>query len=94
MKVKVKFSAISELVSLFEGRKDIQLNFPGRTLKDLLDHLTLKLGPKKRGIFVGEKGEISPHLLVLVNGRPIPGLNRLSQRLRENDIVELTLPLG
>ena len=94
MKVKVKFSAIPELVSLFEGRKDIQLDFPGLTLKDLLDQLALKVGPKKKGIFVGDKGEISPHILVLINGRPIPGLNKLNQRLRGNDVVELTLPLG
>lgn len=94
MKVKVKFSTIPELVSLFEGRKDIQLDFPGRTLKDLLDHLALKVGPKKKGTFLSDKGEISPHILVLISGRPIPGLNRLSERLRENDVVELTLPLG
>jgi hypothetical protein len=97
MKVKVKFSAIPELVSLFGGRKDIQLiqlDFPGRTLKDLLDHLALKVGPKKQGIFLSDKGEISPHILVLINGRPIRGLNRVGRMLRENDVVELALPLG
>ena len=91
MKVKVKFSAIPELVSLFEGRKDIQLDFPGRTLKDLLDHLILKVGPKKKGIFLSDTGEVSPHILVLINGRPIRGLNRVGKMLRENDVVELAL---
>ncbi len=94
MKVKVKFSAIPGLVSLFEGRKEVKLDFRGRILKDLLDHLTLKVGPKNKEIFLSDKGEISPHILVLINGRPIRGLNRVRKMLRENDVVELTLPLG
>jgi sulfur carrier protein ThiS len=94
MKVTIKFSAIPELVSIFKGKKEAQVDFTGDTVKDLLDHLALKVGPKKRDIFVNDRGRISPHVLVLINGRPISGLKRLGQGLQENDTVELTLPLG
>ena len=94
MKVAVKFSAMPDLVSIFKGKNEVQVDFTGDTVKDLLDHLSLKIDSKKKGIFFNDQGEISPHVLVLINGRPISGLDRLGQRLRENDVVELTLPLG
>jgi sulfur carrier protein ThiS len=94
MKVKVKFSVMPELVRIFKGKKEVPLDFPGETLKDLFHHLALKLGPRKKDMFLDDRGRISPHVLVLINGKPLSGSNQLGQRLQENDVVELTLPLG
>lgn len=94
MKVMVKFPALPELVSTFEGKKEIRVDFAGNTVKELLHHLFLKVGAKRGSIFFDDGARISPHVLVLVNGRPIPGLNRVGKMLREDDVVELTLPLG
>jgi sulfur carrier protein ThiS len=94
MKVTVKFSAIPELLSIFKDEKEVEVDFTGDTVKDLLHNLFLKIGPKKGGIFVNDQGEISPWVSVLINGRYIFSSSRLSQKLQENDVVELTLSLG
>lgn len=94
MKVTVKFSAIPELLSIFKDEKEVQVDFTGNTVKDLLYHLAVKVGPRKKDIFLDGRGRISPHVLVLINGKPVSGSNQRGQRLQENDVVELTLPLG
>lgn len=94
MKVTVKFRGIPELVSVFEEEKQIQMDFTGSTLKDLLHQLSLKIGPKKKGTFLNDRGEILPNLLVLINGKYTPGMNPLSKWLRENDVIELLLAPG
>jgi hypothetical protein len=94
MKVKVKFWGIPGLLSFFKGKKELQMDFIGETVKDLIHHLSLKVGPKERGFFVNDQGEISPDLFVFINGKWFSGSNRFSQRLRENDLIELTLAAG
>lgn len=94
MRVTIKFWQMPELVSVFKGEKENRVDFAGDTVEDLLHHLFLKIGSKKRGIFINEQGEISPYVFVLINGRYISGSNRLRQRLRENDVIELTLAAG
>jgi sulfur carrier protein ThiS len=92
MRVMVKF--YPELVAISKGKKEVRVNFPGETVKDLLHYLALKGSPEKRGILFTDKGEISPYILVLINGKYIPGLDPHSRRLREHDSVELTVALG
>jgi len=94
MKVTVKFLAIPGLLSIFKDEEEVQVDFAGNTVKDLLYQLAMKLGPRKKDIFLDDRGRISPHVLVLINGKPLSGSNQLGQRLQENDVVELTLPLG
>jgi hypothetical protein len=91
MRVTVKFSAMPEIVSIFEGEKEIQIYFAGNTARDLLDTLFLKIGAKENPLFLNDQGEISPRLKVNVNGRWISDSNRLSNKLREHDVVELAL---
>ena len=47
MKVKVKFSATPELLSIFKNEKEVQVDFTGDTVKDLLHHLFFRIVPKK-----------------------------------------------
>ena len=94
MKVMVKFREMPELVSAFEGEERVQLDFTGDAVEDLLHHLSLKIGPKKGSIFINDRGEISPHVSVLINGRYIFNSNTLSQKLKENDVIELILAPG
>ncbi len=94
MKVTVTFLGTFELLPIFEREKVYPVDFFGNTMKDLLNHLFLKIGPRRDGVFFNERGEIFPDLLVLVNGRLISGSNRIGQSLKENDIVELVLASG
>jgi len=92
LSVRIKFSGILELLPVFQDNKEIQIDFSGDTLKDLLNQLFLKIVPacKKIAIF-NDPGKISSNLLVSVNGRIVSDSN---QRLGENDYIELNLSSG
>jgi hypothetical protein len=73
------------------GKKEVQVDFTGNTVRDLLDTLFLKIGAKENPLFLNDQGEISPRLKVNVNRKWISDSNQLSKKLRENDVVELAL---
>ena len=89
MKVRVKFFGMPKSLSIFENGREFQVDFPGDTLKDLLNYLLLKIGHEKKNIFFNDQEDISSELLTLINGRLITDSNRLSQRLQENDLIEI-----
>jgi len=94
MKVKVKLLGMPGLLQNFEGEKEVQVDFTGNTIKDLLYHLCLGIEPEKKGFFVDDQGEISPMLFVMVNGNPLDYSNRSRQPLREGDLIELAIVPG
>jgi hypothetical protein len=94
MKVRIKFLGMAELLPEFEDKKEVQVNFVGNTVKDLLHHLSLGLGPKQKDIFLNNQGKISPMLLVCINGDYPLYSDRLNATLRDNDFVELIFASG
>ncbi len=89
MKVRVKFFGMPESLSILEKRKEFQLDFPGETLRDLLNYVLLEIRHEKKNIFLNDQGEISPEILTLINGRLITDSNRLRRSLNENDLIEI-----
>lgn len=94
LKVKVKFWGMTELLSASEGEKEVQADFAGDTVNDLLHHLLSKADPEKKGIFLSDRGEITPDLLLIINGKMISDSTRFSQPLQEGDLIELALSSG
>jgi len=94
MKVRIKFIGTPEPLPEFEDRKEVQVDFSGNTIKDLLHHLSLKIGPKQKEIFLNNHGEISPMLFVCINGNSVSYSDRLNARLRDDDFVELIFASG
>ena len=90
MKVQVKLFGMPELPSVFEGEKEVTIDFSGDTVKDLLHHLFLKIGSGKNGIPFNDQGEISSYISILINENIIYDSNPL--RLKENDLIEIILP--
>jgi len=89
MKVRIKVTGMPEHLPNFEDRKEVQVDFDGNTVKDLLHHLSLRIEPKQKQIFLNDRGEISPRLLVYINGN-LPGYSdRLNVSLRDDDFLEL-----
>lgn len=89
MKVRIKLIGMPELLPDFEDRKEVQVDFAGNTVKDLLHHLSLRIGPKQKEMFLNDQGKISPMLFVLINGNSVSYSDRLNARLRDDDFVEL-----
>jgi len=93
MKIKVKLFGIPALPSHLEGGREVQVDFAGEKLIDLI-HCIYEIELKKKGVILNDKGEIPSELFVLINGEIVPGLNRLSRRIKEGDLVELVLAGG
>ena len=94
MKAKVKFWGMTELLSFSGGGKEVQVDFPGDTVKDLLHYLLSKVDPEKGSLFVDDRRELTGDLLVIINGRIVSDSNRLIQPLQEGDSIELALSSG
>jgi len=88
MKVRIKFIGMSELLPDFKDKKEVQVDFAGNTVKDLLSHLSSRLERKKKNWFLSDQGEFSQGLVMLINERMISGSNLLTQELREDDLIE------
>ena len=85
---------MTEFLSSSEGEKEVQADFAGDTVKDLLHHLLSMVGPEGKGIFLDDQGEITSGLLVIINGKMISDPTRFSQPLQEGDFIELALSSG
>ena len=94
MKVRIKFIGMPEPLPGFEDKKEIQVDFSGSTIKDLLHYLSQRIGPKQREIFLNDQGEIPANLYVCINGTFVAYLKRLNKRLRDDDFVELIFASG
>lgn len=94
MKVRIKFIGMPEPLPGFEDKKEVQVDFAGNTIKDLLHHLCLRFEPKHKEVFLNDRGEISPMLFVCINGDYPLYSGRLNATLRDNDFVELIFASG
>ncbi len=95
MKAKVKlWGAIAEILPAFEGKGEVQVDFPGDRVKDLIDHIFSDIDPGKRGMIFDDRGKISPDLNVILNGRIVSEPDRFDRHLSGGDFVELILGSG
>jgi len=94
MKVRVKLWGIPTMLSLSKYENEIQLEFDGSTVKNLIQHLLSEIEPKNKNFVVDEKGEISSGLTILINGKIVSESNRYNKQLRGGDFIELILAGG
>jgi sulfur carrier protein ThiS len=89
MKARIKFIGMPELLPDCEDKKEVQVDFAGNSVKDLLHHLSMEIGSKQKEPFLNDKGEISPMLFLRINGNFIRYSDRPNANLRDDDFVEL-----
>ena len=95
MEVKVRlWGAVSEILPAFEGKGEVQVDFAGDKVKDLIYHLFSDIDPEKKEIIFDDKDKISPDLNIILNGRIVSESNRFNRHLRGGDFVELVLGSG
>ncbi len=81
--------------SVVTGKKneDILLQ-EGATLQDLIDQLIEKYGSTLKKEIFSQKGEIKPHILILINGRSLDQYKeRLHTPLANGDSLIFTFPV-
>jgi len=70
------------------GSDEVEISEKVRNVGDLLEELTERLGPEARGyIFDPGTKELSPSLIVLVNGHSVKMLEGLNTPLLEKDAI-------
>jgi hypothetical protein len=94
MKARIKFIAMPEPLPDFEDRKEVQVDFSGNTVKDLLHHLSLRIEAKQKEMFLNDQGKISTMLFVCINGKFPLYSDRLNARLHDDDFIELIFDSG
>ena len=74
------------------GERELEVHIPERAkLRDLLEELTKRYGPKFEGeLFQPSKREVKPYIKVLLNGHGA----ELNARLSEGDVVAIFPPVG
>jgi len=89
MQVKILLHAnFREIV----GKREIieEIN-PDSTVGQVLDMLARKYGKDFKSIIDPKNGEVSPELLVLLNGRSV---RKTDIKLKNDDILIITIPVG
>jgi hypothetical protein len=94
VRIRLKFLGMLGLLSAFRDRKETDIDFNGGTVGDLVHHLVSQIRSDEKQLLIDEQEEISPELLVFLNGNLLAGPSPFSQPLEEGDLVELALPPG
>lgn len=71
------------------GGKELEVEFAGQTVNDLLEHLIAQYGRKAKQALYDEKGELDPVVQVLLNGQEWVPHDRLDTVLHNGDHVAL-----
>jgi MoaD family protein len=76
------------------GRKELEVEFAGETINDLIEHLVARYGRKARQALYDEKGEFDPVVQVLLNGEEWITRDQLDTVLQDGDNVMLMMMLA
>ncbi|MFQ5857635.1 MAG: MoaD family protein [Anaerolineae bacterium] len=76
------------------GRKELEMEFAGETINDLIEHLVARYGRKARQALYDEKGELDPVVQVLLNGKEWVTHDRLDTALQDGDNVVLMIMMA
>jgi MoaD family protein len=84
--VIVKLKLYAYFRDLFGGREQEAALVPGSSGRDLLN-LICDSSERREGIFSGQ--DLKPHIVVMINGSPLPSATGLDTPLRDGDVVSL-----
>lgn len=82
------------MVSDVIGKKRVELDFPGNTIKDVIDELIRLYGKKVREVFYDEKGDFDVMIQMTVNGKTFISANQHQSPLNEGDTLAFMLLLA
>lgn len=90
MKIKIKLlKPFSDAV----GKTELELDFKGSTIEDLLKLLVDRY-PKLKEEFYTKSGELTEYVCVFVNDKPISALNEINTELKNGDEILFFIPIS
>lgn len=73
------------------GRSQLEVNFDGQTVRDLLEHLMQRYGRKARQALLDERGELDMVIQLLLNGKEWITREQLDTPLTDGDTLGLMI---
>ncbi len=92
--MKVHLKVILPMLSQAMGRKELDVEFAGETVNDLIEHLAARYGRKARQALYDGEGEFDVMVQVLLNGEQWITRDQLDTPLRDGDGVMLMMMMG
>lgn len=90
MKLKIK---LLRPFSNAVGKSELELDFDGMTLENLLKVLIDKY-PKLKKEFYTKTNELTEYMCVFVNDKPISALNGINTELKNDDEILFFIPIS
>ena len=89
--MRVNVRILVPLLAQVLGHRELQVEFAGQTVSDLVEHLVAQHGHKARQALLDETGKLDAVIQVLLNGREWVTHDQLDTLLRDGDDVVLML---
>ena len=93
MKIHVEFLGFPTVSDVI-GKKKLELEIPGNTVKNAIDELIRLYGKKVREAFYDEKGDFDVMIQIAVNGKTFIPANQHHSPLNEGDTLAFMLLLA
>ena len=93
MKIHVEFLGFP-MVSDVIGKKKMETDIPGDTVKDVIDELIRRYGKKVEQAFYDDKGRFDVTLQMTLNGKTFISADQLHAPLKNGDTLTFMLLLA
>jgi MoaD family protein len=90
--IKIRIRFFGPFRDLFGGREKV-VDFPSDGLLRLLLERLCDTPDRKQQAFT-KTGALSPHVVVMINGKPVPSPGRLETPLHDGDVIAIFPFLG
>jgi MoaD family protein len=88
--LKILLPALPEAI----GRKELEIEFAGETVSDLIEHLVARYGRRAKQALYDEEGDLDPVVQVLLNGEEWITRDQLDTGLQDGDNVVLMMMMA
>lgn len=87
MKIHLKFNGMPILYKTLKKKKEFQFEFPGKTLRELIQVLVRKFGVAMKNALLDRNGDIDMEIRVVLNERDYLMENRMDTQLKDGDTI-------
>ena len=91
MRVNIEIAGLP-LYKTFGKSKKMEFEFPGKTLRELMDALVRKFGFEVKKFLLDKNGNVGVEIRVLLNGATYLSENRMQTCLNEGDTLIFKAP--
>lgn len=87
MKINAKFNGMPILYKTLNKRKELDIEFSGKTLRELIDRLVMNFGTPLKKALLNDEGDIDMEIRVVLNGGTFLSEGRMDTTLNDGDSI-------